>query len=108
MMSNLLKATVFASALAIPMATTAEAQGRPPVVIGGGLVNVQITDIDVLSGNTVIIEDINVAVGVAAGIAANVCVQAVNVGVLSQQLARGGNFACEAIADGQHLTITQR
>ena len=56
-----------------------------------GLVNVAIGDIttgDILSNN-------QVNVGVAAEIATNVCGIPVEVGVLSLQLQRTGNFRCE-------------
>ena len=87
-------------ALAVPAA--AEAQG-PPVVIGGGLVNVQVVDVI----DDIVISDNNVGVGVAAGVAAQVCGTEVQVGVLSQLLARGGQFACDNDAGTQEVVITQ-
>jgi hypothetical protein len=87
-------------ALAVPAA--AEAQG-PPVVIGGGLVNVQVVDLidgDVLSDN-------NVGVGVAAGVAAQVCGVQAQVGVIARQLARGDDFSCTNDAGTQGVDITQ-
>jgi hypothetical protein len=87
-------------ALAVPAA--AQAQG-PAVVVGGGLVNVQVVDLidgDVLSNN-------NVAVGVAAGVAAQVCGVQAQVGVIAEQLARGGDFSCENDAGTQGVDITQ-
>jgi len=87
-------------ALAVPAA--AQAQG-PAVVVGGGLVNVQVVDLidgDVLSNN-------NVGVGVAAGVAAQVCGVQAQVGVIAEQLARGGDFSCENDAGTQGVDITQ-
>lgn len=96
MMTNMkmLRAAVIAVALSIPMAATTSAQ--PPVVIGGGLVTVQITD--VLNDNTVTVQDINVNVGVALQLAATLCDTSVN--LLSQEL-KGGSTTCStAIEDG--------
>jgi len=64
--------------------------GAQPV-IGGGLVNVQV--VNVLNNNEV---NVQVPVGVAANIAANVCVGDLQVGVLASQLARGGTVECVA------------
>lgn len=98
--SKFVRAAALAGAMAIPMATTASAQ--PAVVIGGGLVNVQITD--VIDDVTVVVQDIDVALGVALQIAANVC--DVNVNVLAVQLREGG-ATCEAPTSDQVVTITQ-
>jgi hypothetical protein len=51
-----------------------------------GLVNVEIGDITILE---------RVGVGVAANVAANVCIGAVQVGVIAEQVARTGEFVCE-------------
>jgi len=49
----------------------------------------------VIDDVTVVVEDINVAVGIAANIAANVCGVAVPVAVLAQQVVFGaGEFTC--------------
>lgn len=83
---------------ALAMGATAPATAAP--VITGGLVNITIVDLidgDVLSNN-------NVALGVALGIAANVC--DVNVNVLAQQL-RDGGATCTSEADDQQVIIRQ-
>lgn len=89
-----------AGALAVPVG----AQAAPPaVVIGGGLVNVQVVDLidgDVLSNN-------NVGIGVAAGVAAQVCGVTAQVGVIAQQVARTGAFECTNSAGDQTVEITQ-
>ncbi len=69
-------------------------------VITGGLVNV--TVVDVIDDVTVVVQDINVTLGAALGIAANVC--DVNVNVLAQQLRTGG-ATCTSDASGQTVTI---
>ncbi len=83
-----LGATVFATAL-LSVVGAAPASAQP--VFTGGLVNVTIID-------AVDIEDVNVNVpiGVAANIAANVCPGNLQVGVLASQLARGGTVTCTA------------
>ena len=98
------KAAVCAAALAIPMAAV-PASAQRPVVIGGGLVNVQVGSIDVLTGNIDIIDDVTVGIGVAAQIAANVC--GVAVGVLAQDLAKGNDFSCENDLGDAFVNITQ-
>lgn len=92
---NLLGGAVVAALLALPLASsTASAQG--PIVIGGGLVNVQIGEInvetgDILSDNVVVLQ-----LGAALQLAANVC--NVSVGVIAQQI-RTGDAECEADPD---------
>lgn len=100
--SNIVRAAALAGALAIPASATVAAQ--PPVVIGGGLVNVQI--VDVIDDITVNVEDINVALGVALQLAANVC--DVNVNVLAEQL-RTGDATCDSVVEGtgSFVTITR-
>jgi hypothetical protein len=58
-------------------------------VLFGGLVNVVVTD--VIDDVTVTVQDVNVSVGAALGLAANVC--GVGVNVLAQQL-RNGDATC--------------
>ena len=96
---KMMRAAAVAGVLAVPMASTAAAQR--PIVIGGGLVNVQITE--VIDDITITVQDINVAAGVALQIAANVC--DVNVNVLAEQL-RNGSATCEGIVDGIEQTVT--
>ncbi len=84
---------------ALTMGATAPATAAGPVITGG-LVNITIVDLidgDVLSNN-------NVALGVALGIAANVC--DVNVNVLAQQL-RNGGATCTSQANDQQVIIRQ-
>lgn len=103
-MSNMmmLRAAVCAGALALPMAATTSAQ--PQVVVGGGLVNVQVTD--VIDDVVVHVEDVQVALGVGLQLAANVCDVAVN--VLAEQL-RNGGASCSSVVDGtgSNVTITR-
>lgn len=83
----------FASALPADLAVQQQA----------GLVNVAIGDIttgDILSNN-------RVGIGVAAGIAANVCGVTAQVGVIASQVARTGAFECRNEASGQFVQITQ-
>jgi hypothetical protein len=105
MMSKMmmLRAAVCAGALSLPMAATTSAQ--LPVVIGGGLVNVQVGTIDIIDDVEVrnVLNDLTVSIGVAANIAANVC--GVAVGVLASDLARGNDFSCETAE--QFVDITQ-
>ena len=102
---NMFRAAVFAGALAVPMAATTSAQ--PAVIGGGGLVNVQIGSIEIIDDVEVrnVLNDLNVGVGVAANIAANVC--GTTVGVLAQDLARGANFACDSDAGDAFVRIVQ-
>ena len=102
-MTKIFQAALFAGVLAVPMAAVPSAQR--PIVVGGGLVNVQIGSIEIIDDVEVrnVLNDLTVSVGVAANIAANVC--GVNVGVLAADLGRGADFACET-AD-QFVDITQ-
>ena len=99
-MKKIFGAAVLAGAMAIPMATTSYAQ--PNVVVGGGLVNVQVTDVI----DDIEIEDINVFVpiGVAANIVANVC--GLSVGVLAEDLARGSEVVCSGEIEGAPVDVT--
>ena len=67
------------------------------VVVGGGLVNLQIGSIDVETGDILSENTTQVNLGVALQLAANVCDVSVN--VLAQQLKDGGAY-CEAVAEG--------
>ena len=96
---KMMRAAAVAGVLAVPMASTAAAQR--PIVIGGGLVNLVITE--VIDDVTVTVQDINVAAGVALQVAANVC--DVNANVLAEQL-RNGGATCEGITDGIEQTVT--
>ena len=83
--------------IGLTTAVPAEAQTQ------NGLVNVAIGDIttgDILSNN-------RVGVGVAANVAANVCGVVVQVGVLAEQLARGGTFDCQNQQTSRFVQITQ-
>lgn len=100
--SKIGQAAALAGLLAFPLGTSVAAQ--PPVVIGGGLVNVQI--VDVIDDITVNVEDINVALSVGLQLAANVCDVSVN--VLARQL-RGGGATCDSVVEGtgSYVTITR-
>ncbi len=93
LMASLFSSAVLFAGLAGP------ASAQP--LVTGGLVN--ITVVDVLNNNE-IITDNNIALGVALGVAANVC--DVNVNVLAVQLRHGG-ATCTATASGQEVTISQ-
>ncbi len=101
MMKRIL-ATSATAAIALTGSTlglAAPANAQP--LVTGGLVNITVVDLidtgDILSNN-------NVALGVALGLAANIC--DVNVNVLAVQL-RNGGATCTATASGQQVTISQ-
>ena len=94
-------ALVLSTALFVGMAAPAAAQ---PVVTGG-LVNVTIANIDVSTGDILSENTVQLALGAALGVAANIC--DVNVNVLAVQLRRGG-AECTAEAGDQRVTIGQR
>ena len=96
---NMFRAAFCAAALSVPMAATTSAQ--PPVVIGGGLVNVQI--VDVIDDINVNVRDINVTVGAALQVAANVC--GVAIGVIAQDL-QDGSATCDNLVDGTGQIVT--
>jgi hypothetical protein len=79
----------------IAMATPAQAA---PVVTGG-LVNVTVTDVDLL--NNVAVTALN---GVTLAVAANVCGVAVN--VLAADLAPDGEATCRIVQDADSTTTT--
>ena len=83
------------------MAATPSAQ---PVVTGG-LVNVTVVDV-LDTGNINVLRDVNVSVGAALGIAANVC--GVGVNVLATQLRSGQATSDAAIEGGQRVVTIQR
>lgn len=100
--NKMVGAAAVAGVLALPLI---QAPSSAQVVVGGGLVNVQVGSIEIIDDVEVrnVLNDLTVSVGVAANIAANVC--GVTVGVLARDLARGADFACET-AD-QFVDITQ-
>ncbi len=67
-------------------------------LITGGLVNVTVNDV---------LNDNRVGIGVAAGIAAQVCGLTAQVGVIAQQVARTGAFECTNEATGDSVVITR-
>ncbi len=75
----------------------APASAQP--IVTGGLVNVVIVD-----AVDVVLMDVNLAVGAALGLAANVC--DVNVNVLAVQL-RDGGATCTNEVTGQRVIIDQ-
>jgi len=99
MMKRIL-ATSATAAIALTGSTLGLAAPANAHLVHGGLVNITVVDLidgDVLSNN-------NVALGVALGLAANIC--DVNVNVLAVQL-RNGGATCTADASGQQVTISQ-
>ena len=89
-----------AIALASSVVLAPPATAQP--LVTGGLVNVTVTD--VIDDVTVVVRDINVSLGAALGIAADVC--DVNVNVLARQLRTGG-ATCTSEASGQTVDISQ-
>lgn len=109
--SRRLLATLFASCLVFTAAAgTASAQ---PQNVQDGLINVAVYDIDILTGDITlnrVLSDNNVAVGVAAQIAANVCgVKVGPVAVLGQAVDRSGatRTVCENDLGTQRVDFVQ-
>jgi hypothetical protein len=99
---KLASATMMAATLAVGLsAVPATAQQNSQ----RGLVNVAV--FEVIDDVTVIVQDVNVAIGVAANIAANVCGVTVPVAVLSTQVT-AGEFTCTNDAGDTGVTITQQ
>jgi hypothetical protein len=88
----LLSSALLAAALAAP------ANAQP--IVAGGLVNVVVVD-----ALDVTIQDVNIGVGAALGLAANIC--NVNVNVLAAQLGNVQEATCENTVTGQEVTISQ-
>ena len=84
------------------------APASPAPVVTGGLVNV--TVVDVIDDVTVTVQDVNVAVGVAANVAATLCDTAdVNAAVLATQVVRGGDTVrCETTTGYIDFSQVQR
>jgi hypothetical protein len=97
---------ILASTAGLLIAAGGSVMAAPPAtaapLITGGVVNVTVTD--VIDDVTVVVQDINVGVAAALGLAANVC--DVNVNVLAQQF-RNGVATCTSDATGQTATIDQ-
>ena len=100
-MKRILAATA-GSALALAMTTMTAPSAQAAPLVTGGLVNVTVTD--VIDDVTVVVRDVNVSVGAALGIAANVCDTSVN--LLATQLKNGG-ATCTSDASGQTVDISQ-
>jgi hypothetical protein len=84
--------------VAIGVGVGAPAASAQPVIVSNGLVDVTVNN--VLNNN-------EVAIPIAASVAANVCGTQVQVGVLAQQLARNGSFSCTNPNNGSTATVTQ-
>jgi hypothetical protein len=97
---------ILASTAGLLIAAGGSVMAAPPAtaapLVTGGLVNVTVTD--VIDDVTVTVEDVNVAVGAALALAANVC--DVNVNVLATQL-RDGGATCSNAVDETTVTIDQ-
>ncbi len=95
-------AAILAGAIAAP---ALPALGSPASAAGplftGGIVNVTVTNV---ANN--ILRDANVGLGVAAGVAANVC--DLNVAAVIADIRDDGTSTCTSSATGQTVTITQR
>jgi len=84
MRTRKLAASLFATGL-LAFGAAAPASAQP--VVTGGLVNITITE--VIDDVTVVVQDVNVGVGVAANVAAILCDTAdVNAAVLATQVVR--------------------
>jgi hypothetical protein len=70
-----------------------------------GLVNVNISQIDVETGNILSDNTVQVSVGAALAIAANICGVAVN--VLAVDLGQQGETTCKNATGDQQVTLTQ-
>lgn len=93
-------ATMLAFGLASDRAAAQQNQQR-------GLVNVAV--FEVIDDVTVVVQDVNVGVGVAANIAANVCGVAVPVAVLAEQvIVGGGELTCTNDSGDTGVTISQQ
>lgn len=92
---------IIAGALVVPAALSSTVDARRPLFTGG-LVNVTVTDVI----GDITLEDINVGLGVAAGIAANVC--DLNVAAVIADIKDDGSATCTSEATGQTVDITQR
>ena len=90
-------ATCAAGTLALSGAAAVPAQAAP--VITGGLVNVTITDVDLL--NNVVVTALN---GVTLQVAAEIC--GVSVNVLAADLAPDGFAVCDVDQDSDSTTTT--
>ena len=95
-------ATIGAGALAVGTVALVPDHASAQPIITGGLVNVVVTD--VVDDVTVVVQDINVSVGAALAVAANVC--DVNVNVIAEQL-RNGDATCENALDDTAVLIQQ-
>ncbi len=71
----------------------------------GGLINVNVSQIDVETGDILSNNTVVVGVGAALAIAANICDVAVN--VLAVQL-RDGSTTCQSATGDQTVTLTQQ
>ena len=91
--------SLFAGGVLAFGALSTPASAQP--IVTGGLVNVVVTD--VIDDVTVVVQDVNVGVGAALGLAANVC--DVNVNVLARQLP--GTATCTNEVTDQTATISQ-
>lgn len=87
---NMVRAALLIGALSVPLAMPTSAQ----VVVGGGLVNVQIGAIDVETGDILSENTVQVGVNAAAQIAAQICGLSVN--VIATQIANDVPVNCTA------------
>ena len=94
-------AAILAGAIVAP---ALPALGSPASAAGplftGGIVNVTVTNV---ANN--LLRDANVGLGVAAGVAANVC--DLNVAAVIADIRDDGTSTCTSDASGQTVTITQ-
>lgn len=98
-MRKLLPTLALGVGLAFGGADAAEAQQA-------GLINVEISNIDVETGDILSNNTIQVSVGAALAIAANVCNVAVN--VLAVDLGQDGTATCTSTTGDQQVTLTQQ
>lgn len=83
----------------------APAQARP--LIAGGLVNIQVTEVQIIDDVAVdvLVQDVNIGINAALALAANVC--DTTIAVIAQDL-RDGSAECTSTVDGATATLTQR
>jgi hypothetical protein len=107
---NLVGAIVFSAAVAVTPLAAATAAAAPAAGVDAqqtqaGLVNVSV--IDISTGQCVALCNTAVSIPVALQLAAQVCGTAAQVGVLSNQLQRTGTASCTNTQTNRQFTATR-
>lgn len=92
---------------AVLLTPVAPALAAPEAQNQSGLVNVAVVDV-LNPGTCVALCNTAVSIPVAANIAAQVCGVPVQVGVLAQQTAAGGTFACAVTGQANRQLVATR